>query len=431
MRRRTLITGAAAGGIGGITLIGTGAFDAASAERTATVNFADDENAYLGLVSKSAYATTDGDGELALSFGDVSGVGDGIGRNSQFFFDEVFAIANQGTETVSITATSDTNDFDGEFRLYPTGDREGSLDDPDNAVVLETGAEQSVGTYVETGDVDVTEDLDIDVTIEAAFEDGGDEPDDPEPEPPETIGLTEFFSTSSLVGADGDPLDDDSVVAVRAEPTAQNENPEGDDGFVSYPDDVEIPLAAVDGNVVGFGSGLGPNASSVDANRTLIANAWQITLGGTGTVLYDETHGQARTLASNYSDLESAAEGRGFDVQALTSDFVGSLDDADAVMIATTDGDVADAGGFSDAERSALADFVADGGAVFLHGTASFGGTSNGVLNGVLDELGAAFRFNFDQVTDDESNGGDFFIPQTSNFNDDGFPDLFLAEGEL
>ncbi|WP_241982623.1 MULTISPECIES: DUF1102 domain-containing protein [unclassified Halorubrum] len=255
MRRRTLITGAAAGGIGGITLIGTGAFDTASAERAATVNFADDEDAYLGLVSKSAYATTDGDGELALAFGDVSGAGDGIGRNSQFFFDEVFAIANQGTETVSITATSDTDAFDGEFRLYPTGDRDGVLDDPDNAVALETGEEQSVGTYVETGDVDVTENLDIDITIEAAFEDGNDEPDDPQPEPPETIDVTEFFSTSSLIDADGDVLDDDSVVAVRAEPTAQNENPEGDDEFVSYPDDVEIPLAAVDGTVVGFGSG--------------------------------------------------------------------------------------------------------------------------------------------------------------------------------
>ncbi|ELZ45432.1 nuclease [Halorubrum distributum JCM 9100] len=431
MRRRTLITGAAAGGIGGITLIGTGAFDTASAERTATVNFADDEDAYLGLVSKSAYATTDGDGELALAFGDVSGVGDGIGRNSQFFFDEVFAIANQGTETVSITATSDTGSFDGEFRLYPTGDRDGVLDDPDNAVVLETGDEQSVGTYVETGDVDVTEDLDIDITIEAAFEEGDDEPDDPTPEPPETIDMAEFYSTSSLTDADGNPLDDDSVVAVRAEPTAENGNPEDDDGFVSYPDDAEIPLAAADGSIVGFGSGLGPNASGVDDNRTLIVNAWEVTLDGTGTVLYDETHGQERTLAGDFSDLESVAEGREFNVQALESDFVDSLDDADAVMIATTNGDVADFGGFSEGERSALADFVDDGGAVFLHGTASYDGTSNGELNEILEELDPAFRFNFDEVTDEENSGFAPYVPQTSNFNDDEFPDFFLAEGEL
>ncbi|WP_241982624.1 MULTISPECIES: hypothetical protein [unclassified Halorubrum] len=100
-------------------------------------------------------------------------------------------------------------------------------------------------------------------------------------------------------------------------------------------------------------------------------------------------------------------------------------------MIATTDGDVADAGGFSGTELSALADFVDDGGAVFLHGTASFEGTSNGALNAVLDELGAAFRFNVDQVTDEENNGFAPYVPRTSNFNDDEFPDLFLAEGEL
>ncbi|QAU11573.1 DUF1102 domain-containing protein [Halorubrum sp. BOL3-1] len=429
MRRRTLITGAAAGGIGGITLIGTGAFDAASAERTATVNFADDEDAYLGLISKSAYATTDGDGELALAFGDVSGDGDGIGRNSQFFFDEVFAIANQGTETVSITATSDTDAFDGEFRLYPTGDRDGGLDDPDNAVVLETGSEQPVGTYVETGDVDVTDELDIDITVEATFEED-DQPDDPAPEPPETIDETEFYSTASLTDTDGEVLDDESVVAVRAEPTAENENPESDDGFVSYPDDVEIPLAAADGNVVGFGSGLGPDASSVDDNRTLIVNAWQTVLDGTGTVLYDETHGQELTLDA-FSELESVAEGRGFTVEAIDADFLDALDDADAVMVATSDNDVASVGGFSDSERSALADFVDDGGAVFLHGTASFTSTSNGALNAVLDDLDAAFRFNFDQVVDNDNNGGDFFIPRTSNFNDDEFPNFFLAEGEL
>jgi len=277
----------------------------------------------------------------------------------------------------------------------------------------------------------VTNELDIDIEIEAAFEEGDDEPDDPEPEPPETIDLTEFFSTSSLVNPNGEVLDDDSVVAVRAEPTAENEDPEDDGGFVSYPSDTEIPLAAADGTVVGFGSGLGPNASSVDANRTLIANAWQTALDGTGTVLYDETHGQDRTLAGNFSDLGSVAEERGFDVEALSSDFTGSLDDADAVMIATTDDDVASDGGFSDAERSALADFVDDGGAVFFHGTASFEGTSNGALNAVLDDLDAAFRFNFDQVVDEENSGFAPFVPQTSNFNDDEFPDLFLAEGEL
>ena len=92
MRRRNVIIGAASG-IGGITILGSGAFDTATAERTATVNFADDEDAYLGLVSESDYAIDDG-GELALDFTGVSTDGEGIGRNSEYFFDLVFSIAN-------------------------------------------------------------------------------------------------------------------------------------------------------------------------------------------------------------------------------------------------------------------------------------------------------------------------------------------------
>lgn len=430
MRRRTLITGAAASGIGGITLIGSGAFDTATAERTATVNFADDEDAYLGLISESEYAIKES-GELVLDFTNVSADGDGVGRNSEYYFDTVFAIANQGTEPVSITASSDTESFDGDFRLYPTGDRSGTLDDDANAVHLGVGDQQLVGTHIQTGDVDTSDDVDIDIVIEAAFDDeGGDEPEEPEPEPPEQFDELEFFSTSSLVAENGDPLTDDSVVAVWAEPTAENENPEGDSEFVSYPDDVDIPLAAADETVVGFGSELGPDASDEDDNRTHIVNAWQTVLDGTGTVLYDETHGQDLTL-DDFSALESVAADRGFDVDAIGSEFVDALDDADAVMVATDSTDVADAGGFTGAERSAVADFVDDGGAVFLHGTASFDGTSNGALNEVLDELDAAFRFNVDQVIDEENSGFAPFVPRTDNFNDDEFPDFFLAEGEL
>ncbi|QWC18108.1 DUF1102 domain-containing protein [Halorubrum sp. 2020YC2] len=366
MRRRTLITGAAAGGIGGITLIGTGAFDAASAERTATVNFADDEAAYLGLVSKSAYATTDGDGELALAFGDVSGDGDGIGRNAQFFFDEVFAIANQGTETVSITATSDTDAFDGEFRLYPTGDRDGTLDDPDNAVVLETGAEQSVGTHVETGDVDVSEELDIDITIEAAFEEGDDEPDDPEPEPPETIDSIQFRSTASQIAADGESvLTDESVIAVTAADTAANSDENGTDPVIY--EDNPIPLVSIDGDVPV--AGLGTMQSLDDERSDFTTGVEEFVLNlmddliGSGTVLWDESHGQFWTLEddgpNSFGQFVDYVDDNGYTLEA-TDDLEADLSDADGVAIGTP------AEGFTASELDALSDFVDDGSGVLL-----------------------------------------------------------------
>lgn len=424
MRRRNLILGTAASGIGGITLLGTGAFDTATAERTATVNFADDEDSYLGLVPESEYAIDD-DGELALDFTGTDTDGDGIGRNSEYFFDLVFSIANQATNPVSITITTDTGSFDGEFTLYPTGDRDEELNDGSNAIELDVGESQSIGTQIQTGDVDVSNDVDIDVEIAAEFDDDDDDsPEEPDPAPdPEPVEELEFFSTSSLLNADSEPLDDDDVVAVRAESTAFNEDNEGE--FVDYPDDVDIPLAAVDDGVVAFGSELGPDESEEDDNRAFIVNTWTGVLGNAGTVKFDETHGQELSLANDFSQLSAEAEDREFEVEAIESDFVDGLSDADAVMVATDDDDVADFGGFSDDERSALSDFVDDGGAVFLHGTADFEGTSNDELNEVLSDLDAPFRFNVDQVNDEENNGFAPFVPRTSNFNTDEFGELF------
>ncbi|EMA57403.1 nuclease [Halorubrum distributum JCM 13561] len=420
MRRRTLITGAAAGGIGGITLIGTGAFDTASAERTATVNFADDEDAYLGLVSKSAYATTDGDGELALAFGDVSGVGDGIGRNSQFFFDEVFAIANQGTETVSITATSDTDSFDGEFRLYPTGDRDGVLDDPDNAVVLETGDEQSVGTYVETGDVDVTEDLDIDITIEAAFEEGDDEPDDPAPEPPETIDSIQFYSAASQIAADGESqLTDDSLIAVSAPPGAENTDQSDVDDSVEYEPEDDVPLVSLDGAVAGFGTPEMITDGEADfsaGNEEFVLNVFD-ELIGSGTVLWDEGHGGFWTISDDeenaFGDFVGYAENNGYTVEATTNVEI-DLGDADAIIVASP------SQAYSESELTALDSFVSDGGAVLLFDESDYINEESDNLNQIAAELEIGFRFNAGQVESDGS-----FDFTTSEFNTDDFGGLF------
>ncbi|MFC6752673.1 nuclease [Halorubrum tibetense] len=236
----------------------------------------------------------------------------------------------------------------------------------------------------------------------------------------------EFFSTASLLDENGDPLTDESLIAVWAEPTAENVDELGT-GFVDYADvDADIPLVAVDDGVVGLGTELAPDASGEDDNREFLVNAWEDRLDGTGTVLFDESHGQSLSL-DDFSELEAVAESRGFDVESVADPiaFEAALDDVDLLMVASEDDDIA--GGFPEDDLDALADFVDDGGVLFLHDTADFGGDSTDTLNGIAEAVDAAFRFNTDQVVDEENSGFASFVPRTSNVNDDfGF---FTADG--
>ncbi|MGQ3723063.1 thermonuclease family protein [Natrialba aegyptia] len=224
------------------------------------------------------------------------------------------------------------------------------------------------------------------------------------------IDELEFFSTASLLDADGESLTDDSLVAVWAESTAENVD-ENDDGFVSYAGvDADVPLVAVDGTVVGIGAPLATDESDVDATREFLVTAWEDRLDGPGTVYYDESHGQALAL-DDYAELEALASNRGFDVGA-TDDLAADLDDADLVMI-TSPGEA-----FSAAERDALEAFVADGGAVFIHDEADYDGHATDTLNVLAAALDLDFRFNSDQVVDEEHSDWAPFVLRTTNVND-------------
>ncbi|NGM71264.1 nuclease [Natronolimnobius sp. AArcel1] len=228
----------------------------------------------------------------------------------------------------------------------------------------------------------------------------------------DTAGISEleFFSTASLLDADGDLLTDESLVAVWAESTAENVDEYGD-GHVSYDGvDADIPLVAVDDGVVGVGTDLATDESDVDATREFLVNAWEDRIGSTGTVRYDESHGQALTL-DDYSDLAATAADRGFDV-AATDDLAANLDDADLVMITTPQES------FTEDTLNALTAFVADGGVVFAHDEADYGGHSTDALNDLIGALEAGFRFNSDQVIDEENSGWAPFVVRTTNFNE-------------
>ena len=218
-----------------------------------------------------------------------------------------------------------------------------------------------------------------------------------------------FDSTASLLDADGEPLSDESLVAVAAEPTATNEDGDGNGDAVAYPDGVDVPLVAVDGAVAGLGAPLVDDDfdATVD-NEEFLLNLYDELVDGS-TVLWDESHDQFYSL-DQFGQFETYAEAAGYTLEP-TGDLTADLPDADAVVITSP------ASSFTDAELAALSDFVADGGAVVLHDQSDFNdfdATAN--LDAVAEALAVGFRFNDDQVVDPDSNAGEPFVPSTGNF---------------
>jgi Intermediate filament tail domain. len=189
---------------------------------------------------------------------------------------------------------------------------------------------------------------------------------------------------------------------------------------VSYPDDVDIPVAAVDGSVVGI---TGPFVTSdtefgTYSNEEFLLNVYDELLGGSGTILHDEGHGQFYDLSS-FQTFAGYAESNGYTYNS-TTDIQNATGTADAFVI-TTPSDA-----FSQSELDALSAFVDSGGVLFLHDQSDFNGfdaTDN--HNAIASAVNASFRFNDDQVVDDTNNGGASFTPVTGNFNEAIFPGLF------
>lgn len=161
MKRRNFILGLGATAAGGSAVVGSGAFSSAEAERTVSVETADDDEGYLqleptGLYRRSslkANPISDPDSSKILTFSipgpsedGLEDVGDGIGLDSRYFFGELVDARNAGTNTVEITT---------EFH-----DPEGSIADVDlfaddngtrlrhSPVTLEVGDEERLGLFL-------------------------------------------------------------------------------------------------------------------------------------------------------------------------------------------------------------------------------------------------------------------------------------------
>ena len=209
-----------------------------------------------------------------------------------------------------------------------------------------------------------------------------------------TLDHLEFDSSASLLNSNNGKLTTDSHVAVWAESTASNEDSDGNGDAVDY-GSTDIPLVAVDGDVVGFGATLVSNdANFRSGNEEFVLNVWDAHLGGSGTVLYDEGHDQ-------YLTTENLSRGQ--------------------ALIVTSPAEA-----FTSSELSALQDHVDDGGAVILIGASSAPDSAVTNLNDVASGLGSELRLNDDEVTDSTNNvNADSTLPTTTAF-DSSYP-IFSA----
>ena len=120
MQRRKFIAAMGSLAAGGAAATGTGAFTTARVNRQIRVNVAGDANAYVGLDgSISEYAQTNNK-ELALTFNGAGGQnGNGLNKEADTAFRNVFKLVNNGTNEVTFELT--------------TGIDEGNQDYPSNS----------------------------------------------------------------------------------------------------------------------------------------------------------------------------------------------------------------------------------------------------------------------------------------------------------
>lgn len=175
MKRRNFVVGLGTLAVGAGSVVRSGAFTGAEAQRTVTVETADDDKAYLqfeptGIYGRSSLVTSpigDPDAPEILKFRipgpeedeDLANFGgaDGIGLDSQYFFGELVDIRNAGTKPMKVT--TDFNDPKGsvtDVDFYRSGSApQGRI--RESPVTLDVGDEERLGLYLKTGHTDLGE----------------------------------------------------------------------------------------------------------------------------------------------------------------------------------------------------------------------------------------------------------------------------------
>lgn len=183
MRRRTFLAALGVTAAGGA--VGTGAFTSVEAERTVNVAIADEDEALLALEPNDdtfASANSNRREAIQLSFDALANGGGGPGSQSEYVFDRVFTVRNQGTQTVYVQASfSERNGLDEEISpsFYVADADEYLLEQGDSAVAIPSGESADIGTEIDTDEINAGLDepgknFTFEATISAVSEKPGD-----------------------------------------------------------------------------------------------------------------------------------------------------------------------------------------------------------------------------------------------------------------
>lgn len=182
MKRRSFIIGTGSLAASSAAAVGTGAFTSATADRSVSVNVANEDQAYLALTPtgdpNATFVNQDNstNNQIGIDINDATGTqddGDGVGLDSEYEFDNVFEVANQGTQDVEVSiGTLEDTDFDpdasGLTVEFYEGTSSGTSLDPNNgsAVTVSTGNSVNIGLKITT-DEPAVDDFDADATVSA------------------------------------------------------------------------------------------------------------------------------------------------------------------------------------------------------------------------------------------------------------------------
>lgn len=169
MDRRKFLVGLGTTAVGGAVVVGSGAFSRIEAQRSVTIQVADDPNAYLGLddcpdSANSSFADLDDNGHLEVVMGESGNGGSGVNSDSRSWFDDVFQICNQGKQDASIHVVEhddwpyvSEDEEERRVEFYVGDQRDRSIVGEDNPIRLDVGECVCIGIRTTTHGLDAEE----------------------------------------------------------------------------------------------------------------------------------------------------------------------------------------------------------------------------------------------------------------------------------